>query len=68
MLKFNVDEVARGKPGPAGIVGILHNFEGQTRLTSSKSVGATDSMEAKVMVILRIRLQAFQGWWMVEGE
>lgn len=68
MLKFNVDEVARGKPGPAGTGGILRNFEGQTWLTFSKSVGAKDYMEAKVIVILRISLQAFQGWWMVEGE
>lgn len=33
MLKFNVDMGARGKPGPAGMGGILHNFYSHTMLT-----------------------------------
>lgn len=28
-LKFNVDEVAKGKPGRANIDGVLGNFKGQ---------------------------------------
>lgn len=67
MLKLNVDEVARGKPGSAGIGGILRNFEGQTWLTFSNSVGAKDSMEAEVMIILKYVCKLFKvgGWWKV---
>lgn len=68
MLKFHIDGAARGKLRPAGVgegvllmrrVVILHMF--------SKSVGAKDSSEAKVLVILEA-LQIFsrclhpQGW------
>lgn len=28
-LKFNVDGAARGKPGPAGIGGVLRNYKGE---------------------------------------
>lgn len=44
-LKFNVAEVPRGKPGPAGIRG----HQGHTRLVFTESVGNKDSNEAELL-------------------
>lgn len=39
VLEFNVDGVARGKIGPLGIGGVLHNMEGLTFIFFSELVG-----------------------------
>ena len=51
-LKCNVDGVARGKPGPAVIGGILRNYKGEVLFMFSKYIGIKDSNEAEVLAIL----------------
>lgn len=46
-LKFNVD----GKPGPAGIGGVLCNSNGEVLFMFSKNVGICDSNEPEVLAI-----------------
>ena len=52
VFKFDIDRVARGKSGPAGIGHVLRNSKGKVLLMFSKDVGVNESNEAKVMVIL----------------
>ena len=42
VLKFNVDGATRGKPGPTGIGGVLHNNKGGVLFMFSKHVGVCD--------------------------
>lgn len=46
-FKFNVDRVSRGKLGPAGIGGVLHDEEGEIKLFFSEPVGIKDSNEVE---------------------
>nr|GEV54576.1 reverse transcriptase [Tanacetum cinerariifolium] len=50
-LKFNVDGSAMGKPGLAGIGGLLQNTDGVVLAIFSISVGILDSNVAEVMAI-----------------
>ncbi|PWA68757.1 hypothetical protein CTI12_AA301610 [Artemisia annua] len=50
-LKFNVDGAARGKPGPAGIGGLLRNNCGAVVAMFSIPIGVLDSNVAEVMAI-----------------
>ena len=50
-FKFNVDGAAKGKPGPAGIGGILRDENGKVWLRFSKSIGITESNEAEIYAI-----------------
>ena len=43
VLKFNVDDASRGKPGQAGIGGLLCNSKGEVLLMFSKNFGVCDS-------------------------
>lgn len=52
VLKFNVDGVAKGKPGPAGISGVLRDSGGLVLVMFSKHVGTMESNEAEVLAIL----------------
>ncbi|XVE68852.1 hypothetical protein DITRI_Ditri09bG0102900 [Diplodiscus trichospermus] len=38
-LKFNVDGAAKGKPGPAGIGGVLRDYLGVEKASFSRSLG-----------------------------
>lgn len=51
-FKFNVDGVARGKPGLVSIGGVLRNSFGVVFAIFSKHVGTMESTEAKVLAIL----------------
>ena len=51
-IKFNVDGAAKGKPGPAGIGGVLRNDKGEVLFMFSKNVGIKESNEAEVLAIL----------------
>lgn len=46
---FNVDGVAQGKLGPAGIGGVLRNAKGVVLVTYFKSIGVGDSNKAKIL-------------------
>ncbi|OMO61107.1 hypothetical protein CCACVL1_23740 [Corchorus capsularis] len=50
-LKFNVDGAAKGKPGPAGIGGVLRDENGKIWMDFSKSMGIMDSNEAELCAI-----------------
>ncbi|KAK3227433.1 hypothetical protein Dsin_007295 [Dipteronia sinensis] len=50
-LKFNVDGSVRGKPGPAGIGGVLRDDYGRILCLFSLFVGIRDSNEAEPMAI-----------------
>ncbi|KAK2640263.1 hypothetical protein Ddye_028058 [Dipteronia dyeriana] len=50
-LKFNVDGSVRGKPGPAGIGGVLRNSNGKIMCLFSKNVGIMDSNKAELLAI-----------------
>ena len=52
LLKFNVDGAARGKPGPAGVGGVLRDHKGDVLLMFSKNVGIKESNETEVLAIL----------------
>ena len=47
-----MDGGSRGKPGLAGIGGVLHNCKGKVLIMFSKYVGVCDSNEAEVLAIL----------------
>lgn len=59
--KFNVDGTARGKPGPTGIGGVLHDDRGRMLATFSESVGLMESNEAELRAIRRA-LQIWSGF------
>ncbi|XVF77973.1 hypothetical protein PTKIN_Ptkin14bG0090800 [Pterospermum kingtungense] len=51
MVKFNVDGSSFGKPGPAGIGGVLRNHKGNELMSFSKHIGMEDSNVAEIMAI-----------------
>lgn len=51
-LKFNVDGDSQGKPGLAGIGGVLRNQKREVLFMYSKYIGIKDSNEAEVWAIL----------------
>ena len=55
--KLNVVGAARGKPGQAGIGGVLRNSKWEILFMFSKHVGLHDSNEAEVLAILEAL------WW-----
>lgn len=52
MLKFGVDGVAKGKPGPAMVGGALHNSDGVVLALFYKHVGQVESNKAEVVAML----------------
>lgn len=52
MFKFNVDSAVRGKPGPAGIGGVLRNSKSEALFMFFKFVGVCGPNKAKVLTIL----------------
>ncbi|XVF86739.1 hypothetical protein PTKIN_Ptkin18bG0066500 [Pterospermum kingtungense] len=50
-MKFNVDGSTLGKPGPAGIGGVLRDHEGNIKIRLLKSVGSADSNLAELLAI-----------------
>ncbi|XVF82519.1 hypothetical protein PTKIN_Ptkin16aG0055800 [Pterospermum kingtungense] len=48
-MKFIVDGAAKGKPGPAGIGGVLRDDKGMVKLVFSKPVGVMDSNLAELL-------------------
>ncbi|KAK3189252.1 hypothetical protein Dsin_028813 [Dipteronia sinensis] len=50
-LKFNVDGSSRGKPGPAGIRGVLRNSEGKILCLFSTYVGIENSNTTEIWAI-----------------
>ncbi|KAK3219977.1 hypothetical protein Dsin_013947 [Dipteronia sinensis] len=52
-LKFNVDGSVRGKPGPAGIGGVLRNSNGKVLCLFSYYMGRADSNAAEIWAIKR---------------
>lgn len=71
VLKFNVDEATRGKPGPTGIGGVLRNNKGEVLFRLSKNVGVCDSNEAEVLTImeaLKFLSRNFNGSLIVETD
>ncbi|XVE83735.1 hypothetical protein DITRI_Ditri16bG0110200 [Diplodiscus trichospermus] len=50
-LKFNVDGASVGKPGPAGIGGILRDYLGNVRIKFSKSIRVAELNLAEIMAV-----------------
>ncbi|XVE67036.1 hypothetical protein DITRI_Ditri08aG0128000 [Diplodiscus trichospermus] len=50
-MKFNVDGASIGKPGPAGIGGVLRDHMGVERIRFSKSIGVAESNYAEAMAV-----------------
>ena len=62
-LKFNVDGSARGKPGPAGIGGVLRDCMAATKVVFSKAIGVADSNVAELLAIREaLRIFAASKW------
>ncbi|XVE61157.1 hypothetical protein DITRI_Ditri06bG0017300 [Diplodiscus trichospermus] len=51
-MKFNVDGSTMGKPGPAGIGGVLRDHLANAKIIFFKSVGIADSNLAELLAIL----------------
>lgn len=51
--KFNIDGVARGKHGRAGIGGVIHDDRGRILLAFSEPIGLMESNEAELLAIRR---------------
>ncbi|OMO53069.1 Integrase, catalytic core [Corchorus capsularis] len=62
-LKFNVDGSARGKPGLAGIGGILRDENGKILLKFSKAIKTAESNEAEVCAIKEALLIFLASKW-----
>lgn len=67
VLKFNVDGAALGKPGLAGIGGVLRNHEGRVLIRFSKAVGIEESNIAEILAI-REALMIFSGFPWARGS
>ena len=59
-LKFNVGRSSKGKPGPAGIGGVLRDSKAATKLVFSKAIGLADSNVAELLAV-REALSLFVG-------
>ncbi|KAK3229324.1 hypothetical protein Dsin_001205 [Dipteronia sinensis] len=53
VLKFNVDGAARETVGPAGIGGVLRNYQGKVCCIFSEHIGIHDAITAEVWAIAR---------------
>ncbi|KAK2638844.1 hypothetical protein Ddye_026639 [Dipteronia dyeriana] len=53
LLKFNVDGLSMGMPGPTGIGGVLRDFNGKVLCIFSIYIGIQDSNMAEVAAILK---------------
>ena len=53
-LKFNVDRSSRGKPGPAGIGGVLRDHTTTVKLVFSKAIGVADSNVAELLAVREV--------------
>ncbi|XVE60389.1 hypothetical protein DITRI_Ditri05aG0124900 [Diplodiscus trichospermus] len=62
-VKFNVDGSSVGKPGPAGIGGILRDHAGNVKARFSKSIGVADSNLAELMAIREAFLVFLSSPW-----
>ena len=62
-LKFNVDGSARGKPGPAGIGGILKDCMAATKAVFSRAIGVADLNVAELLAVREaLRIFAASKW------
>lgn len=52
VMKFNVLGASRGKPGPAGLLGVLRNCKDDILFLFSKNVGINESNEVEVLARL----------------
>ena len=50
-LKFNVDGSSKGKPGLAGIGGVLKDCSGKVKAIFSKAIGLTNSNVAELLAV-----------------
>lgn len=53
ILKFNVDKAARGKPGPAGIRGVLRDHMSSICVVFSEAMGTNESNKVELLSIWR---------------
>ena len=71
VLEFNVDGASRGKPGLAGIGGVLRNCKGKVLIMFSKYVDVCDPDEADVLAIfegLRLFLSRYGDTLIMESD
>ncbi|KAK9283223.1 hypothetical protein L1049_011459 [Liquidambar formosana] len=62
-LKFNVDGLARGKPGPGGIGGVLRDEHGRILCVFSAPIGSVDSNFAELLAVREaLRLFSASVW------
>lgn len=59
VLKFDVARDARGKPGPAGIRGVLRDGQWVVFIMFSKNVGIMGSNKVEVVAILEPFISLF---------
>ncbi|XVF62081.1 hypothetical protein PTKIN_Ptkin08bG0188600 [Pterospermum kingtungense] len=62
-IKFNVDRSAIGKPGPAGIGGVLRNHSGDELIRFSKAVGVVESNEVEYLAIREALILFLSSKW-----
>ena len=53
-MKFNVDGSSKGKPGPAGIGGVLRDNSATIKIVFSKAVGVVESNAAELLAVREV--------------
>ena len=54
IMKFNVDGSSKGKPGPAGIGGVLRDNSATIKIVFSKAVGVVESNAAELLAVREV--------------
>lgn len=67
-FKWNVDGSSKGKPGPAGMAGLLRNVQGIIKALFAASVGILDSNEAEFVAIVFVLEMSLQKEWLKEKK
>lgn len=71
VMKFNVLGASRGKPGPAGLLGVIRNCKDDILLLFSKNVRINESNEIEVLALLEalwLFSLSFQAKLIVESD
>ena len=67
-MKFNVDGSSLGKPGLAGIGGVLKDNLTAVKVVFSKSIGVADSNVAELLAVRKAMHIFLHSFWMISHK